>query len=208
MFVRQGSIFSFMFGEQKAGISKSFTQSLSRTLHEYHGKADLLSQAYRISPDTADDAGLEKILRFATDIGFYAPVIAFATGWPEGKKAYVYHFNEPNPWNGPWKGRSTHILDVAFLFQNYNEYLSAEQRIVAESFAEHVLVFVNGKPPFPSFSPDKGGAMVYGPPASGSAFIESSAPEEMGRSGAISRIAERIGFDVLSSVWDNFMIGH
>lgn len=196
-----------MLGPAQAGISKRFVNSVSHTLQDHPSEAAQISKVYEISPDTADDVGLIRILRFATDIGFYAPAMAFAEGWPEGKSAYLYHFNAPNPWDGPWKGEANHILDVAFLFQNYNEYLSAEQTAIAESFAEHFLSFINGKPPFPDFSAEKGGAMVYGPPASGAAFMESSAPEQVGRSGTISDIAQRIGFDLLATVWNNFMMG-
>ena len=196
-----------MLGPAQARISERFVKSVSRTLQDHSNEADLILQVYKISPDTADDVGLIRILRFATDIGFYEPAIAFAKGWPEGRSAYLYHFNAPNPWDGPWKGEANHILDVAFLFQNYNEYLSAEERAVAERFAENLISFINSKPPFPAFSAEKGGAMIYGPPASGSTFIESFAPEQVGRSGTISKIAQSIGFDLLATTWSNFMMG-
>ena len=197
-----------MLSGSKAGISKSFIQSLTSTLRDYPAESEWLLQIYGISPDTADDNGLIAVLRFATDIGFYAPVTAFAECWAEGGKAYVYHFNEPNCWDGPWKGESTHILDVAFLFQNYNEFQSLEQKLSAERFAEHLILFVNGRDPFPEFSSGKRGAMVYGPPTTGTVFVESSAPEQVGRSGFLERVAERVGFDMLSSVWSNFMASH
>ena len=194
-----------MLGQRKVGISRSFITSLTATLREHPAEIKAVLEAYGILPDTTDDAGLVGILRFATDIGFYAPAIAFARGWPWSTNVYVYHFNQPNPWDGPFKGEATHILDVAFLFQNYNEYLSGDEKAVAKAFAEHLIKFVNGKEPFPVFTGGKGGAMVYGPPADGATFIEGSIPEDVGRSSALINIAERIGYDLLAKVWNNFL---
>lgn len=69
---------------------------------------------YALSLDAANDPGLIIVLRFATGISFLAPAMAFASGWPRPSNACMYHFNEPNPWDGPFKGEATQFLDVAF----------------------------------------------------------------------------------------------
>lgn len=76
--------------------------------------AKILS-AYGITPNTPDTPALRAILRFATDIGFLAPTISLANGWSGA--AYVYHFNEPNPWDGPWKAKRTTYWTSRFSFK-------------------------------------------------------------------------------------------
>ncbi|KAK5239916.1 hypothetical protein LTR40_014164, partial [Exophiala xenobiotica] len=63
-------------------------------------------------------------------------------------RALLYHFNEPNPWDGPFKGESSHILDVAFLLQNFVEHLGAEQQKPSKKFGSDFIDFVNGEKPF------------------------------------------------------------
>lgn len=88
------------------------------------------------------------MLEFTNDILFYAPVLAYATGWPADGNAYLYYFNEKNPWDGPLKGQSSHILDLAYFYQNFNDYLTTEQQEVARAFAEDLLKFVAGEAPW------------------------------------------------------------
>lgn len=193
--------------DRKAGIASSFVQSATKTLGAQSELATTLLETYGIRSETPDDEALIKILEFATDIGFTAPVLEMAHGWPT--TAFVYHFNEPNPWDGPYKGKSTHILDVAFLFQNYNDYLSLEQRKSAEKFAKDLIAFVNGHDPYPNHVPAQGGGQLYGPPAEeGNAFVQGPKLEDYGRSSKIFRFAGEPGMDRLSAVWDQFAVGH
>ncbi|CZR65553.1 related to carboxylesterase [Phialocephala subalpina] len=130
-----GSIFSFMLHPRKAGCRAAFTTSIQKSLPD---AGDSVLQAYNIRSDISDDEAFLGILNFANDIAFHAPTLTFAKGWL-GKK-FAYYFDEPNPWDGPWKGgRATHVLDVAYIFQNYNEFLDDEQKVVAERFAESLL---------------------------------------------------------------------
>jgi len=83
-----------MLGPRIAGIAKTFCNIVHKTPGDVGGK---ILQAYDINPSLSDKEGLYRILKFSTDINFFAPAIAIAKGWPG--KAYVYHFNEPNPWD-------------------------------------------------------------------------------------------------------------
>jgi hypothetical protein len=60
-------------------------------------------------------------------------------------------FKEPNTWEGPWRGFATHILDIAYLFQNINDHLTGAQRNVAIQFATDVITFANENALFPPF---------------------------------------------------------
>jgi hypothetical protein len=104
------------------GIDHAFITSTERSLGDVAYRQQLLEgyNFLNISTNSPTEA-VDKVLQFANDIGFYTPLVSIASGWP--KKAYVIHFKEPNPWPGRYHGVATHILDAAFLFQNYNEFL-------------------------------------------------------------------------------------
>ncbi|KAH9205307.1 hypothetical protein DL95DRAFT_417531 [Leptodontidium sp. 2 PMI_412] len=64
---------------------------------------------------------------------FDLPTVYFTRAWSRCQisdtEAFLYRFNNQNLWDGPWKGRATHAQDVAFLFQNYRDVLSAGQLV-------------------------------------------------------------------------------
>jgi len=194
------------------GIAAKFIESAKKTLKSYPDTADALLDAYNISPSTNDEEAVVSILRFATDISFYAPGRAFAQGWPKTKdsKFFLYHFNEGNPWDGRFKGESGHILDVAFLFQNFNEKLNKKQRAVARRYGEDFIEFVNGGEPWPPVqSRDRLGARVYGPSDADitAKYVESGDPAEVGRRPHVLKLGEEAGFDNLLAVFQNFFMG-
>ena len=194
-----------MLAHRKAGAAKSFCDTIQKALSDRPGEAQTLLDAYGIKPDLPDDAAFHAITLFATDIQFHAPTNEFAKLWP--RNAYVFHFNSPNPWEGPSKGVAAHVLDVAFLFQNYNEFLSEEQRKIAEAFASQAIDFINGKAPFPAYDNEKGGAMVLGPPANGTEFVQTKDPEGLGRRKNLLPMAGRMGYDPILQAWLSFMSG-
>lgn len=199
----KGSICKFMLGPRTVGVTKAFCDSAAKTLGADEEK---FRQVYGITPDLSDSAGLYSILQFATDIGFFAPAVAYAKGWPG--KSYLYHFNEPNPWDGDWKGEAGHVLDVAYLFQNYNDHLDPAQKEVAVQFAGDFIKFINGKSGWAPFG-SKEGAQVYGPSGKGvsSEFVEGIASEKLGRRNTVYELSEKISLDLLTKVWTNFFTG-
>ncbi|KAK5054420.1 hypothetical protein LTR84_001310 [Exophiala bonariae] len=205
-----GSIFSYMIQPRATGIAATFRKSVTATLGGEPQMAQSLMQAYGITENVPDNEALVQILRFASDIGFYAPMLSLASGWPG--ESYLYHFNELNPWDGPGKGEATHVLDVAFLFQNYNQFLSADQKTSAQEFAKHVIAFVNGGAPFPAHSSKNGGAQVYGGVSASdsgkSDFVMGTAAAPYGRKDTILKLIDTIGLDTLSQAWDSFLGGH
>jgi hypothetical protein len=190
-----------MLGPRAAGIGKPFCDSIHKSLGEQGTK---LLEAYGINPDLSDTDALYKILQFSTDISFFAPTITFAKGWPG--KSYVYRFNEPNPWDGEWKGEAGHVLDCAYLFQNYNESLDAAQKNVAVRFAGDLIKFMNGKSAWAPFE-TKEGAQVYGPSGKGifSEYVEGIASQKSGRRNTVYELD--IPLDVLGGAWSAFFTG-
>jgi hypothetical protein len=195
---------------RKTGIAKTFSESIRNSLTSNPSIAEQVLKAYSISADLTDRVAFHSILKFAADICFFAPALAFAKGWPG--KAFLYHFNEPNPWDGEWKGEATHVLDVAFLLQNFNEFLSSAQRDSATAFAGDIIKFINGKAPWPVFEQTKPVSRFYGPSTrkgseARAAYMGGICEGNTGRRSTILHLSELVDLDILTVAWHNFVAG-
>jgi carboxylesterase type B len=164
--------------------------------------ASKLLTGYGIDPSTEDDQAFEQVLQFGGDVSFYAGTFAFAHGLEENMPVYVYRFNEPNPWPGPWQGRSTHIHDLAFLFQNFSDFLSGAQNQLAEEFATDVLSFANNKEPWQNWTKSRKVAKVIATDGRG---MKEDVPEQTGRRKFFVDLANEVGLDTLRGAFDRFM---
>ncbi|KAK3655686.1 hypothetical protein LTR56_003335 [Elasticomyces elasticus] len=197
-----GSIQGLRLVHRKKGIGKAFCDAIHKSLSSQH--AEKLLSGYGISADTDDDMAFERVLQTFNDIGFYAPTIAYAEGF--GIKTYMYRFNENNPWQGPWQGRATHILDVALLFQNFNDYLDDTQLRTADAFACSVFKFVHGKEPWEAWGGGAGKvAWVLGP--DGMSRTVEDVPAKTGRRPTLLDLAKELGggLDQLAEVLNGFL---
>ncbi|KAJ2901605.1 uncharacterized protein MKZ38_001625 [Zalerion maritima] len=144
------SIFAFMgVFAQRQGIAAAFAKSLRASLASHpdpDAAAARLLQCHGITPELDDKSALLRVLQFGSGIASQAAARALASSFPGD--AFLLQFSEPNPWDGPFTGHSTHILDAAFLFQNYNDHLSATQRAAAVQFAADVIAFAHGQEPW------------------------------------------------------------
>ena len=161
-----------------------------------------LLAGYGIDPSTEDNLAFERVLQFGGDVSFYAGTIAFAQGLEETMPVYVYRFNEPNEWPGPWQGRSTHIHDLTFLFQNFNDFLNGAQNELAEEFATEVLSFANGKAPWQRWTKTRKFAKVIATDGRG---MREDVPEQTGRRKFFVDLANEVGFDTLRGAFDRLM---
>ncbi|KAH7379270.1 carboxylesterase-like protein [Phaeosphaeria sp. MPI-PUGE-AT-0046c] len=189
------------------GIAQKFIESVNRTLSSHPEAAKELLKSYNIAPDTSDDEAMLSILRFASGSSFYAPARAFAQGWPG--KLFLYHFNEGIPWEGRFQGEAGHILDVAYLFQGFNEHLNAEQKKLARTYAEDFIKFVNGEDPWAPVKNGDMAARVYGPSSEGitTEFVENGEPAKVGRDDRILKLGEMAGYDNILAALQNFFHG-
>lgn len=137
-------------------------------------------------------------LHFAHDVVQLAATRHIAKRWPG--PAYIYHFNEPNPWEGRFQGVASHLLDAAFLFQNYEKFLNEDQAALGRSFARHVIEFVNGEEPYDAFSSGSGKVQVYGPGEPRSRQVDAGDLAAAGRRDHIFRLADDVGMDRLSAI--------
>ncbi|EOA88727.1 hypothetical protein ACJQWK_06076 [Exserohilum turcicum] len=193
------------------GIGQKFIDACNKSLSAHPELVQELLEVYKITPSSSDDEALLAILRFASEICFYAPARAFAQGWPNtpNAKLFLYHFNEGIPWEGRFKGEAGHILDVAYLFQNFNEHLDDAQLKVAKEYAEDFIKFVNGEDPWPPVQQDKLGGKVYGPSADGvtSRWVPDGAPVKLSRDDRLLKLGEKIGFDAILGTFEKFFQG-
>ncbi|CAK7235009.1 hypothetical protein SCUCBS95973_009125 [Sporothrix curviconia] len=144
----QASVFGMMgLFQRKKGIGAAFSTFVRSFLDAHPQEADKLLDLYVLgtSGTSDDDEAFVNILRFATDIGYRASAHTLASTFHG--QTYLLQFAEPNPWDGPFKGYTTHVLDVAFFFQNYNDFLSSSQIVTAENFADDVIRFANEDAP-------------------------------------------------------------
>ncbi|KAL5447662.1 hypothetical protein PMIN05_001957 [Paraphaeosphaeria minitans] len=207
-----GSILAYLgLNAKLPNIASQFIESVNKTLSDHPDAVSTLLSAYNITSPSNDDEALLSILRFGTEISFYAPSLAFAKGWPRTKanKFFLYHFNEGIPWEGKFKGEAGHILDVAFLFQNYKEHLRDKQKKVARAYGEDIIEFINGNDPWPPVEGEQFGARVYGPSSEGitAKYVASGNPAEVGRHDRVLKLGEQIGFDLVMDVFQNFAFG-
>lgn len=206
-----------MLAARKTGIGKAFIETTTRVISGFGHPSSAINsflEAYNLGEESvsasSDADTFVNILNYAQDIGFLAPTVAIARHWAKvGNKAYVYRFNEPNPWTGPWKGHATHVLDVAYLFLNFEESLLDEQRQVAYAFADDFIAFVNGKQPWQALGDDAEGVQVYGPSGDHkiSEYVNGLIGGETGRRDTIYRISETVPLDHLSAIWATFLPG-
>ncbi|KAJ4212289.1 hypothetical protein NW759_011677 [Fusarium solani] len=144
--------------QRKQGIGAAFSNHVRSNLPHQSQVADKLLEIYKIRDETSDDDALLRIIQFASDIGYRATAHALAKTFPG--ESFLLQFSEPNPWEGPFKGYTTHVLDIAFLFQNYNEHLDSQQRASAVQFAQDVILFMHGHAPWDNFQ-KAGGMAIY-----------------------------------------------
>lgn len=197
----QGSILGLPVGRKRSGIANTFAASISESLPEQ--TVSKLLSSYGISPSSGDDEAFEKVLQFGGDVSFYTPTLAFAQSMVQAMPVYMYRFNEPNTWPGPWQGRSTHIHDLTYLVQNFNQYLTDDQSQLAESFAASVIDFANGRAAWEPWTNEKQVAQVL---SIGEDGVKEDVPGKNGRKQVILDLADEVGFDALSNAWHRFMI--
>ncbi|KAI9053702.1 hypothetical protein LZ554_002655 [Drepanopeziza brunnea f. sp. 'monogermtubi'] len=189
------NVFDTLLAGKKEGALERFKAIVMEAIPDHASK---LLAAYKIEDGMSDDAAWRSLMHFSSDINFQAPTEAYASVWPT--TLYKYKLREPNPWDGPWKGYSTHILDVAFLFQNYNERLAAPQVDVAVQYATDVISFINFKAPFPSYDKETAYAKEY---------LSDHGKEQLMARGAGDgemwpEMFAQIGLDTLSDIWGKF----
>ena len=106
-------------------------------------------EMYDISMAMSDAHTLVQVLRFISEVKFCAAAHFYASSY--SLDLYLYHFDELNPWQGPWQGYATQGLQIAYLFQNHNGHLSSHQKQVSEAIGADIIEFSHEIAPWTSF---------------------------------------------------------
>ncbi|CAK7222057.1 hypothetical protein SBRCBS47491_004740 [Sporothrix bragantina] len=83
------------------------------------------------------------IVELASDVRFYAPIVTEGRLSANGN-VHVYHFHEPNPFDGPFVGRAGHVLDVAYTLQTYQHLLPSASQAVSEAMGLYAISVAHG----------------------------------------------------------------
>jgi len=192
--------------EHESGIATTLNTSLTESIGASSATAVL--QAYNITPTTPEDCAMQSIIDLATDIAYYAPAVTIARSWPG--RTYYYHFNEPNPWEGKFKGRSTHMLDAAYLFQNFAHKMGEKEKEVGVALATDFIKFTNAIKPWNEYESARGNVKVFGrgEATTSSDMVDNNAWGR-GRREVLFKLHEagKVDFDALSGAWDLFLAG-
>jgi hypothetical protein len=191
---------------RQEGLAVAFSASLEEHLSS-PSAAKATLEAYGIASTTPDEEAMDAIINFATDIGYAIPAFVYAQSFKGS--VYRYHFNEPNPWDGPFKGSSTHSLDIFYLFQNYNEKLSPEARHVAAALAKYFINFATGRASSLSYEKSSGLVDTFGPSGICTQSIEENHGFGRGRREHLLKLSRQgvVDLDELSVAWDKFIAG-
>jgi carboxylesterase type B len=201
-----GTIFHFQgLAQRKAGIAAAITSSFHTHLASTAAHAVL--EAYNITPSTPDDDAMQHIFDLATDIAYAVPALSYARSFPG--QTYAYHFNEANPWDGLFKGKSTHMLDAAFLFQHFNECMTPKVQEVAKTLATNFIKFANDVEPWAEINEYEGNVRTYGPSEKSVVGLVAKNGWENGRRDVLWTISEkgRVELDELMGAWNMFIAG-
>jgi len=200
----------YMLLHRKAELGAAFRAVAEKTLHGHPKALQAVLEHYSLTESAegtvTPEQTFSRVLRFISDVGFLVPAVELAVRFPG--TSYVYAFNERNPWDGLFKGQASHILDVAFIFQNYNEHLDEAQRVAAETFGQDIIVFANGGAPWPSFNGGNHGVAVY--EGGKREFAEPPAPETTKRDPFIFTVQKEMGVtaDELMAIFNNLIMSH
>ncbi|KAM0328715.1 hypothetical protein ACHAQA_005128 [Verticillium albo-atrum] len=184
--------------EAHTDLVAAFSASMLSVLQQHQAQVADILRIYNITPSLDRQTALIRILEFASDLTFQLPARALALNF--AGRSFLLQFSEPNPWPGKFQGHSTHILDAAFLFQNYNDLLSPTQQAAAQQLADDVLDFMNGQVKWPAFN-QAGVAILQGGERR---YVEEPNDAGSARFAELRGIAQVVGQDVLLGAWTAF----
>ncbi|VUC36291.1 unnamed protein product [Clonostachys rosea] len=199
-----GTIFSLVNLQfRQKGIKNAFSSFVLEKLGQQSGSTFLSD--YGFTDSTTDTEAVSHITDFITHIAFYAPAIKIAETYPG--RVSVSHFNERNPWDGTYKGKTNHLLDIAFMWGNYNQSYQRQNWTVARAMAEDLVSFASEKDSPPVFQQTKRDVTVYGPSEEDiSSHVVAWNDEATRRNFSLFKLADAVGgLDTLLDLAHGFL---
>jgi len=164
--------------------------------------ADAILEAYDITPSTPDPEAHISALRFVNEFIWGVPAYLLAFAWPG--KSYVYRWDEPNPWEGKYKGHATHGLELAHLFLNWADKLSEKQQTLAVAISKDLISFTRGEEPWLPLNKERG-RRVYGPSEKRIAPWAPLSQDDTGAAARMKKLSDMVGQDICSDIARAYM---
>lgn len=152
----EGMIFSGSFADETFGSVRA-----RLTSHLGPDMASEILQRYNITPQLSSTELNAALQVMAGDTTFRAHnwLAVHRSNVPQ---TFAYHFDRVSTYGNALKGLAYHALDLLYLFLNFDEHFTAEQRGLARLMAGHWIDFAYGLDPWPRFSANSQW-MRYGP---------------------------------------------
>lgn len=194
-------VFEVLGMVQKQNIVVSLTNALKSHITD-PARVNKILEMYSTSTAMSDALALESVLRFISEVKFCAAAHLYACSWPQ--ESYLYHFDEVNHWQGSWQGYATHGLEIAYLFQNYHDHLSSDQKRVSEAIGVDTIKFAYGNEPWTSFG-DREGYQVYGKSPETIATWAAYGSDDDGRIARMAKLRNEVGLEICSCAIDTLL---
>ncbi|CAG8899665.1 unnamed protein product [Penicillium egyptiacum] len=141
-------------------ICSSFSAQIERM------EATKLCEAYGCQYDIQPARLKQCLMKILEDIAFVTPINEATTRFAQkGLSVYRYIFDEPNPFEGVFSGKSNHALDLPYLFGSESTFAGVEnkdwEQNIQDSLQRQWLLFAHGIPPWSSVSDGK--FLIFGP---------------------------------------------
>ncbi|KAF4456137.1 hypothetical protein FALBO_15481 [Fusarium albosuccineum] len=122
---------------------------------------DAILELYEVTPELAQDEFVKRMEEMAGDATFKSHnwIAAHRSKIPQ---TFGYHFDQVCTHESFLKGLAYHAIDLLYLFLNFDEHLTEDQRKLARNMADNFIDFAYGKDPWPRIS-DGAYWMRYGP---------------------------------------------
>lgn len=125
-----------------------------------------LCEAYGLQYDVSPTHLKQSLMKILGDIAFVTPVTEVTTSFTRmGLSVYRYVFDQPNPFQGVFFGKSNHALDLPYLFGPASTFVGVDnmdwQQNIQDSLQRRWLLFAHGIQPWSSVSDGK--FLIFGP---------------------------------------------
>jgi len=122
-----------------------------------------LLNTFGISTSNTRQQAIDSAVKFFTVNAFVRPAIDYTKHWPDSSKAYLFAFNQGNPFPGPFQGKATHTVDALYQFRNVRHLLPTQaDKDIGDDFAMALVDFAHGIENIPPFGKDEK-LKVWGP---------------------------------------------
>lgn len=147
----------------RMSLAEETPESIRARMMQYLAEADVdrILGLYAITPQTKGQDLIDRMETLAGDVIFRVH------NWvtvhkPTTVPTYGYHFDQASTFDHALKGLAYHAIDLMYVFLNYEQFMTPEQRMLARQIASDFQDYAYGKEPWAQVD-GVGSWAVYGP---------------------------------------------